>query len=545
MKLNKYILMLGLGVVSLTLTTSCSDRDEEITEMSYSRLFSALDLEARVQNQIDVRLSWTKVSGAASYIVNVYESANQEGDVDESTDNTQFVVVPDGASPVKTINGITDDDIPVVISGLQGETRYILEVIAVDSNGGQSKGICTEVKTSTEQTLRTVLDSEIEANSVTLRWNATDAEGCIITVKGTDITHTVTAAEAAAQACVIGGLTGETTYTVVMTSPSGKTRGTTSFTTAVDLGGAISVTPDDDLNDVIEAAEAGSTLALWPGTYECLSEDGTQSKIKVTKSLSIKAVRPADRPIIKGCIHILNGASLEISQVVLDGAGSDGSQAFDFKTADVTYDKLIIDDCEIKNYTKGFFYINVAAKINTITVNNCLIHEIECSGGDMFDSRAGGYDNFNLTNSTIYNSAASRDMIRMDDKSSVISANAQILVDHCTLYKVGNGDANYRLLYVRFGGNSITWTNNIVAEFNNKRGFANQKTTSIPTFSKNYYYNTLNLVSLADGNTEAITFFDEAGVVLSQSPFKDAENADFTITNEDISYYGIGDPRWY
>ncbi len=549
MKLNKYIIMLGLGAATLGLTTACSDRADEITELSYSRLFSALGLEARVMNQINVRLSWTEVKGADSYTINVYESSNQEGEDADATDNTKFVTVPEGATPVRTIEGIKIDQVPYTVQSLVGQTRYVFEVIAVADNGGKSKGICVEAKTGSEQTFKTVADDAIEAKAVTLTWNAADTEGCIIKVQavgeeGYVVQHVITAEESAAKSARIEGLSGETTYVAYMKTEAGKTRGTIEFTTAVDLGDAIAVTPEENLNKVIEAAPDGSTLALYPGTYECLSEEGTQVKISIDKNIAIKAVRAADRPIIKGCIHIKNGANVTLSQVVMDGAGSDGSQAFEWKEA-VNYDSFTLEDCEIKNYTKGFFYINCAAEIKTITINNCLIHDIECTGGDMFDCRAGAYHAFNLTNSTIYNSAASRDMIRMDDKSSAFpGVTPAIKVDHCTLYKVGNGGANYRLLYARFAGHSIEWTNNIVAEFNNKRGFSNQKTTAIPTFSNNYYYNTVNLVSIAEDNTEAITFFDEKGKVITSNPFKAADNADFTLTNEDMNYYGIGDPRW-
>lgn len=551
MKLNKYILMssIALAAVGMT-TTSCDDRDDEITSISYSRLFSALNLEARVQNQINVRLSWYEVAGAESYIVNVYESVNQEGEDGDATDNTQFVRVPEGATPVRVCEGITAKQLPYMIEGLTGQTRYVFEVIAVDANGGRSKGICVEAKTGAEQSFRTVDEAEIEANSVVLRWNAADAQGCTIKVQvkgeeGYVVQHEITADEAAAKAAKIEGLTGETTYVAYLKNASNKQRGEVEFTTAIDLGDAIAVTPEDNLKQVIADAPAGSTLALFPGTYSIVNEEGALNKIVINKSLSIKAVRPAERPVINGCIHLTEGASLVLSQVVLDGAGTDGSQAIEWKDA-VEYNTLTIEDCEVKNYTKGFFYINVAATIESININNCLIHDIVCSGGDMFDCRAGAYKAFNLTNSTIYNSAAERDLIRFDDKSSNFPGIEPVVtVDHCTFYKVGNGGANYRLLYVRFAGNIINFTNNVVAEFNNKRGFANQKTTAIPTFKNNYYYNTINLMSLDEANGDAsITCFDTEGKALSANPFKDAEKGDFTVTNEDMVFYGIGDPRW-
>ena len=84
MKINKLFLLLGIAITSMAMTLASCSRDDEITSISFSRLFSALGLEARVQNQINVRLTWEAVSGADSYIVNVYESVNQEGEAEDA-----------------------------------------------------------------------------------------------------------------------------------------------------------------------------------------------------------------------------------------------------------------------------------------------------------------------------------------------------------------------------------------------------------------------------------------------------------------------------
>ena len=83
-----------------------------------------------------------------------------------------------------------------------------------------------------------------------------------------------------------------------------------------------------------------------------------------------------------------------------------------------------------------------------------------------------------------------------------------------------------------------------MTDFNNKRGFANQKSTdAAPTLENNYYWNTQNLLSLADGNSEAISWFDTNGKEVDPQ-FKNAAAGDFTVGNEDVKYYGIGYPRW-
>jgi hypothetical protein len=537
MKFNKYFLLLGLATSGMALTTACSDQDDEITSLEYDRLFSPIQLTARVVNQVNVRLSWAAVKGADSYTIQVYNSVDQDSEVDEDETTNDITVT---GTPIKTIEGISGDEIPYIVTGLEGDTKYTFVVSAQGENITSSKGTSVEAKTGTEQILKTVADEDIEANSAVIRWTSS-AVGATLQITPGNIEHTITAAEDADMAATISGLTGETEYTVKLVSASGKTRGNTTFKTAVDLGGAVAVKPGDDLKSIIADAAAGSTLAFFPGTYSLTNDEGGQAKIVISKNLSFKAVRPADRPIINGCLQLTEGASFTASQIVFDGTNSDTSQAFDFKTA-TTYGELNLDDCEIKNYTKGFFYINVAAKISKITINNCLIHDIECSGGDMFDSRKGAYVQFDFTENTVWNSCKSRDFIRYDNAASSFSGVAPVInVVNNTLVDLVSGSNSYRLLYVRFTGTTINFKNNLVSGVTTKRGFSNMASTPTPTFSGNIYNNSAYLSGAPEG-TEA-TFYDASGTV-ADPKFKDAANGDFTVKTSALNYKSVGASRW-
>ena len=518
------LLMLGLATLALA---SCGDVADEITSIIYGRNFSPTNLEARVVNRTNVRLTWTPVEGATSYNIEVF-----------ANDSLSFQ-----GTPEKTITGVTNAQIPYTVTGLYGQTQYSFRVQAVTegAESRDSKWSGAYAKTESEQILFSVTDDDITATTVTLRWPAGEAAD-LLTLNPGNITHTVTAAEVAVGAATVTGLSPETTYTATL-SRQGKVRGKVEFTTAIDLGGAIAVNPGDDLAAIVASAENGATLALFPGIYGIKTEEAEfGGSLTIDKNLSIKSVRAADRAVIQGRVKIDN-ASLDLYQVVLDGTGTDGGQCFDF-VADGAVDHLAIEDCEVRNYTKGFYYINKAVKVQNITINNCLIHDIECSGGDFLDSRKGVFKNLTMTNTTVYNCAKERDVVRMDNVGDFADVAPVIKFDHCTFANVGSGGANYRFFYVRHAGNTITFTNNIVTDFCNKRGFANQKTTDAnPKLENNYYWNTQNLLSLAEGNTEAISWFDTAGKEVDPQ-FKNAAAGDFTVGNEDVKYYGIGDPRW-
>ncbi|WP_025835692.1 DUF5123 domain-containing protein [Bacteroides rodentium] len=234
----------------------------------------------------------------------------------------------------------------------------------------------------------------------------------------------------------------------------------------------------------------------------------------------------------------MEGASaVSMKQIILDGKDTDGSQAFDYKSA-TAFKGLTLDDCEMMNYGKGVYYVNVAATIDEININNCLFHNIECSGGDMFDCRSGAIKAIKMTNTTIWKSCLERDLIRYDDKSSDFASIAPtIIINNCTLDGVCNSSSK-RILYVRFKGNSITFTNNMVT--NTAGNFSNQDKTAVPTFKNNNYFKA-DGYCVAGGSGK---FTDGSGTQLDPG-YKDATNGDFTLGNEDLIYKKVGDPRWY
>lgn len=91
-------------------------------------------------------------------------------------------------------------------------------------------------------------------------------------------------------------------------------------------------------------------------------------------------------------------------------------------------------------------------------------------------------------------------------------------------------------LYVRYVGNVINWTNNIVS--NTGAVWSNQSKTGVPTFQNNVYFNCAKL-NVADVESKTNMFADEAGKV-EDPEYKDAAKGDFTIGNESIKKLGVG-----
>lgn len=527
--------VVGLGLLSIV---SCDDPMDELTSLVYDRVFSPVDLEARDPQETSVRLQWTPSQGARDYTIQLFED-----------DSLSFSGEPDVT--------LTTGETSVLITGLVYDTQYSARVMANDSVDADRNSKWSEIafRTEPEQNLDGLENENIADRSVTMSWPAEiemDSIAVCLYTSGTDgatvTSRYLTADEIAAGRATVEGLQPETGYRVRVYL-NGKERGTRTFTTIADLEGAILVHDTDDLGAMLEAAQDGDVFALYGGTHRIAGDtEADAGTATISASITIKGIYPTDIPVINGNFDIENGASLSASQIIFDGShmdASDNPQAFNYRTAGVEYDSLDIQDCTIKNYGKGVMYLNVASIINRVTFNNCIVDSVECNGGDLFDSRTGLIREFNLTNSTICHSATGRDFIRMDNASSSFSGEAGpvITVDHCTIDGVANSSSR-RLLYVRYTGNTITWTNNLVSNMPEcGRGFSDNSATYVPDFRNNNYWNTLNLTEAASATSTA-RFFDTSGYTYDPQ-YRNPDEGDFTIQNEDVSTRQIGDPRWY
>lgn len=528
----KKINIIATALLGLTLgLTSCGDVMDEIESLVLDRNMSPVELTAKVRNRTNVELSWNASSGANLYKIERYDN-----------DSLNF----EGVSPAETV---TTENTTYTFTGLEGETDYSFRVQALTDGDSSRDSKWSEAyaQTSAEQILNDIASDDLKARQVTITWPAGEAAKDIVLTHNGEVVvdHALTADEIAAGSATITGLEPETTYTAIMYRASGKQRGKVTFKTAIELlENDILVEAGADIASIVAGAKDGSRLIIMPGTYVIPSdaEDVKAGALDIDKDITFKGLRANDHPVINGRFTISGGKKLSFEQVTLDGTGTSGDQAVSFK-ADGEYDELSFLNSEIKNYAKGVYYINVAADVKNITINNCIFANIECDGGDMFDCRKGCVENFSMTNSTIYNSCASRDLLRFDDSSkSFAGKKTVVLVDHCTLDGIEKDATQKGFLYVRFGGasgNSITFTNNLVT--NSLKGqMAADKKVSEPIFKGNHYFNCNENMFKVDA--DAKIFGGDTDASNGADPqYKDAANGNFTVGNLDIT---AGDPRW-
>lgn len=506
----------SIGAGATLLFTACNKTiGPEITSLNLARLLSPTGVSALVIDGNTASVSWNKVSKATAYQVEVFDNAEMTG------------------TPVKTYPDIPKTVLTYTLTGLEGETDYYVRVKATGAETDDSKWTVVTFKTKPEQIMKAVDLNEIKATEVVLRWTP-GANATRITLSPGSITHDVTASEITAGAATITGLAPETTYTATLLNGT-KTRGYTTFSTPLDLGGAIQVNPGDDLTSILQNANNGDVFALMPGEYS------TQD-ITISKSISIKGARPADKPVLKGTIlRVVANAGLQLKDLVLDGTGSkDGNQAIIYDE-DVTtaYAAFKMEDCVVRNYTKGLIYVNKKAWIQSVLFKGNIIYSIECNGGDFIDFRNGLATTFDFTNNTVYNSALARDFFRMDAGGSANFPGIKsiITINNNTFYNVSNGSSR-RMLYIRLASHEITFNKNILAA--TEGYYTNQASTTIKEMSKNNYFNAPNFT----GSTTSGAKNDTGDFTQLDPGFANAANGDFRVSNLTLKAAGIGDPRW-
>lgn len=499
------------GIALVLFIVGCSDPMDEITSLTFDRLFSPTEFKAVVLNKTNALISFNSVRGAEGYVAEVYYRSD-----------STF------SSPYKTINGITGS--PDTIKGLEGETKYLIRLKAISSANKESKWVTDTITTGAEQVLYAVSDSDLTAKSVVLRWApGLNVSSVTLSSDGTEVVnHTLTSEEIEAGVVSISGLTGSTVYTAKIFNGT-KQRGTISFTTLIDIGDAIAVYPDDDLVAMLNAANNGDAFVLMAGNY-------VLGDYSITKSISISGYKASEKPVIYGKFTCSSTVGyLNLKNVILDGTAtstdvSQRTSVFEVSTG-CNLSGLSFTGCEIRNYVRTLIYNNTSGtSLGNIVISDCIVHDFPGTGGDGIDIRTGALTSLKVENSTFYKSF--RSFLRLQ-------VSADVTFTNCTLYKICIlEDSNNSGLFRASTGGTLSVSNCLFVGIGSTsygnwcKSASNMKATT--SYSNNIYYNSPNLW--------AGYYTSSTGVASEANPqFADPTNANFTVGNALVT---AGDPRW-
>lgn len=514
--------IIAYSLMSLALLSGCKDDDlVPNTTLHTDRAFSATGLSATVINKVNVRLTWNKVANASSYVVEIF-------------DNAAFTGIP-----VKTVNNVLITQLPYTVTGLAGNVQHAVRVKSISADGAEdSKWITATFKTDPEQILNPVNLGDITATSVKVTWPANETVTKLVFSPG-NVTYNLTAADIAAGSATVSGLTAETLYTAAISNNTIQ-RGSTTFTTAVDVSSFTQVTTDAELLAAL-GASGPVKIALHPGKYTLTAD------ITANKNITIVGTSAVNKPVINRAVFkMAANAGLTLNNVKLDGNQvSNANHLIIYNEAlSTAYGEVSILNSEIYNYQKGLMYINVKALVQSVTIENNIFRDINVTGAAFVDMRAGFAKTFTMKNNTLYNFTTSdgqRDLFRIDNYTADFTAetNNKLIITNNTFYNVMNYTGT-RYLYNRLTTLSNYFNKNIVS--NSDAYYTNQSATVITEMLNNNYSNAANFYESA--TTSAKNDAVSNGYTKLSPGFTNAATGNFTISNIDLKTNGVGDARW-
>lgn len=519
MKLYDKKIMLLLGFLSALIgLTSCDDDKEKFERV---RLFRPTELSSSVTGT-SVTFKWSAIKGAESYTFEL------------SKDSLKFEDIVFSESSITTAT--------FSVSDLMGGTRYSARVKAnADSDEYDSRYIAVSFVTQTENILFPIVASDIGATSVFVKWNPA-LNVTHLKIQGSQDLIVISELEKAAGEKLIEGLTGETNYVIEIYN-NDVLRGFRSFKTLIDIGDAIAVYPEDNLINVINAAEDGDVLVLWPGQYLAVS-----GSVVINKSLSIKALNPADKPVVyvRFVVDIPDGKNLLIENINITGfTVEDGvatttrqdSYVLDLAATANTGD-VRLQGCVIREFGRSLFRATQAgAVLGKLIIDDCIINNVCFASNDFIDIRTGKVSEISITKSTISNSSISRDFMRSD---AIAGFTGQVVkIDRCTFYNVSTPAS--RFYYIRSTNNISSIRNSIIAQLGTRDAggaLTVQNFALDPVYSNNNYYNSPKILEYEPTGLQINPEFQNPSVLNFAIPFSSP------LRTAGPGGGILGDPRW-
>ena len=189
---------------------------------------------------------------------------------------------------------------------------------------------------------------------------------------------------------------------------------------------------DGVLTWFIGQAAEGDTVLLADGEYI-----QTYSVDVQTPGIVIKAAEGA-KPIIKAESYFKIHKTTIWEGITFDGLNK-GEHALVFRGTNAK--NLILKDCEIKNYPKCLVYCDDGYHVDSLIIDNCLLHDagrvaVYVAASSLADN-VHGCDYFKMTNSTVYeinSTGYGAGVIDIRTNGSQQGDYTEVIIDHVTMY---------------------------------------------------------------------------------------------------------------
>lgn len=547
------------SMIALTLSaTSCTDGNDWDVDGSLSRLFGLngdkITVETAETSATVTFSAFTSktVPSPEYYIFEVSKDSLYEG-VENAT------IIKFGEDKTLTSS-------PVVLSGLDGDSKYYMRVKAMSSTSNESKWVYykdgSSFKTKAEQIFNNVEATDLFEDHVNLSWtpgadvthityaNTNDAEN-IQTINLTD-------EEKAAGKYTLGGLNPTSTYTITIYKNDVK-RGQLQVTTPAAMPAAnfkyslasdVTVISQDLIDEIAEKAKAAAgnetnysaTIGIPAGAkvalYGINDSDGGKTNVTIPDGMSVTffGLAGGDAPTInldKNLDIAGSHAFIKFQNVKLE---ENGAGYFINQSKACTVSEFTLENCEVSNLKTSFFRLqgSDAKSIGKLTLKNSIFTKL-CAGYGFIHIDAGSgkghLDNVEIDGCT-FNSICVTGKVFIFSKKTDMQ---DITIKNSTFYNCnGNGQYFVDFNTDTFGPSTFTIENCIFGKSADEATNKNIRSKTPATVANSFRTTDFFKVIKGVNDTE----------FSSTQLFKDPANGDFTIKAGTLKEKA-GDPRWY
>lgn len=539
--------------------TSCTDGNDWDVDGSLSRLFGLNGDKITVETaETSATVTFSAFTSKAVSSPEYYVFEVSKDSLYEGVENANIIKFGEDKSLTSS---------PVVLSGLDGDSKYYMRVKAMSSTSNESKWVYykdgSSFKTKAEQIFNNVEATDLFEDYVNLSWtpgadvthityaNTNDAEN-IQTINLTD-------EEKAAGKYTLGGLNPTSTYTITIYKNDVK-RGQLQVTTPAAMPAAnykyslssdVTVISQTLIEEIAEKAKAAAgnetnysaTIGIPAGAkvalYGTNDTDGGKTNVTIPDGMSVTffGLAGGETPTVtldKNFDIAGSHAFIKFQNVKLE---ENGAGYFINQSKACTVSEFTLEDCEVSNIKNSFFRFQKsdAKSVGKLTLKNSIFTNL-CAGYGFINidagSGAGHLDNVKIDGCT-FNS------ICVTGKVFIYSNNTDmqdITIKNSTFYNC-NGNGQFFVDFgkdAKFGPNTFTIEGCIFGKSADEATNKNIRSKTPATVSNSF--RTTDFFKVIKGVTE--TEFS------SEQLFTDPANGNFTIKAGTLKEKA-GDPRWY
>lgn len=538
--------------------TSCTDGNDWDVDGSLSRLFGLNGDKITVETaETSATVTFSSFTSKAVPSPEYYVFEVSKDSLYEGVENANIIKFGED----KTLTSS-----PVVLSGLDGDSKYYMRVKAMSSTSNESKWVYykdgSSFKTKAEQIFNNVEATDLFEDHVNLSWtpgadvthityaNTNDAEN-IQTINLTD-------EEKAAGKYTLGGLNPTSTYTITIYKNDVK-RGQLQVTTPAAMPAAnfkyslasdVTVISQDLIDEIAEKAKAAAgnetnysaTIGIPAGAkvalYGINDSDGGKTNVTIPDGMSVTffGLAGGDAPTInldKNFDIAGSHAFIKFQNVKLE---ENGAGYFINQSKACTVSEFTLENCEVSNLKTSFFRLqgSDAKSIGKLTLKNSIFTKL-CAGYGFIHvdagSGAGHVDNVEIDGCT-FNSICVTGKVFIFSKKTDMQ---DITIKNSTFYNCnGNGQYFVDFNTDTFGPSTFTIENCIFGKSADEATNKNIRSKTPATVANSFRTTDFFKVIKGVNDTE----------FSSTQLFKDPANGDFTIKAGTLKEKA-GDPRWY